>query len=399
MEKIDTRPACGAKPGVDRVFAEDQDDSVLDVDDLLRLARDRSAAARSRLVEIIGDMFFDESRILTDRERATMNDILRQLIHDVEISVRKHLAIRLSDEPGAPAELVLALANDEAEIAHPILMRSEVLRDPELIEIVHNRTREHQLAIAMRTRVSPAVSDALVATESEPVIKKLLENPGAEIAEETMAYLVEQSQRIDAFQNPLVRRADLPARLVQQMYWWVSAALRVEILARHDMNPNELDNVIEAAVAAARQSDGSVEDGGDVPTMRLVDRLIDRHGMSGELLIELLRLGEISLFEGLIQRATSLRRELVPRLIYEPGGEGLAIVCRALGLPCDDFETIQSLCSRATSSREHIAGAPRRDPGSFYERIKPGAAERVLDRWRRNPSYLDLLRQIEVLAG
>jgi uncharacterized protein (DUF2336 family) len=291
------------------VFAEDHDDdSVLGVDALLRLARDRSAAARTRLVEIITDMFFDDTRVLNERERTTMNDILRQLIHDVEISVRKHLAIRLSDEPNAPGELVLALANNDAEIAHPILVRSEVLRDPELIEIIHNRTREYQLAIAMRTTVSTAVSDALVATDSEPVIRKLLENPGAEIAGETMAYLVEQSQRIDAFQNPLVRRTDLPARLAQQMYWWVSAALRTEILANHDMDPDELDDVIESAVAAAKRND-HVAEAADTPVMRLVDRLIDRHGMSGELLIELLRTGEIGLFEGLIERSASLRRE------------------------------------------------------------------------------------------
>ncbi len=130
------------------MFAEREDDREIDLDELLRLAHDRSAAARAQIGEIVSDLFFDTSRTLSERERSTMADILRQLIHDVEISVRKHLAIRLSDEPDAPAELVRALANDNAEIAHPILMRSEVLKDPELIEIVRHRTLEHQLAIA-----------------------------------------------------------------------------------------------------------------------------------------------------------------------------------------------------------------------------------------------------------
>ncbi|MGB0626851.1 MAG: DUF2336 domain-containing protein, partial [Alphaproteobacteria bacterium] len=208
------------------MFAESEDENHLDVDGLLRLAADRSAAVRSELVEVISDLFFDRDRVLSERERATMSDILRQLIHDVEISVRKHLAIRLSDEPTAPPELVFALANDSAEIAHPILIRSEVLRDPQLIEIIRHRGFEHQLSIAMRAALSESVSDALVETNDVSVIEKLLENPGAEIGRDAMSYLVEQSQRVDAFQNPLVRRKDLPRELAPRMYWWVSAALR-----------------------------------------------------------------------------------------------------------------------------------------------------------------------------
>jgi hypothetical protein len=38
-------------------------------------------------------------------------------------------------------------------------------------------------------------------------------------------------------------------------------------------------------------------------------------------------------------------------------------------------------------------------PDAFYELIHPAAAGLVLDRWRRNPDYLDLLRQVEALAG
>ena len=145
------------------MFAEREDDENMEVEDLLRLARDRSAAARSQLVDIVSDLFFNTSRVLSERERDTIWDILRQLIQDVEISVRKHLAIRLSDEPEAPAELVTALDNDTAKIA-----------------------------------------------------------------QETMSYLVEQSQRVDSFRNPLVRRQDLPEPLAKQMALWVSAALRTK---------------------------------------------------------------------------------------------------------------------------------------------------------------------------
>jgi uncharacterized protein (DUF2336 family) len=380
------------------LFAESQAESVLDVDALLRLARDRSAAARSDLVEIISDLFFDQDRILSERERATMSDILRQLIHDVEISVRKHLAIRLSDEPLAPSELVYALANDNAEIAHPILMRSDVLKDAQLIEIIRNRDLEHQLSVAMRASVSEAVSGALVETSEVSVVERLLENPGAEIGRQAMTYLVEQSQRVDAFQNPLIRRKDLPKDLAERMYWWVSAALRTEILDRHNLDADQLDDVMESAIEAAVRSDSELVPGGEAAS-QLATRLVEQLGLSAELMIQVLRTGEISLFEHMVEQATELRQPLVQRLIYESGGEGLAIVCRAIGFTAIDFHTLLGLCRKARPQRKEAYPVSRAQPETFYELIKPAAAEQVLDRWRRNPDYLDLLRQIEALAA
>ena len=379
------------------MFAESQGESVLDVDALLRLARDRSTAARRDLVEIISDLFFDQDRILSERERATMSNILRQLIHDVEISVRKHLAIRLSDEPLAPSELIYVLANDNAEIAHPILMRSDVLKDAQLIEIIRNRDLEHQLSVAMRRTLSEEVSGALVETSEVTVIERLLENPGAEIGRQTMTYLVEQSQRVDAFQNPLIRRKDLPRDLAERMYWWVSAALRTEILEQHSLDANQLDDVMESAIEAAVRSDSELVSGG-VAASQLAAKMVDQLGVSAELMIQVLRTGEISLFEHIVERATELRQPLVQRLIYESGGEGLAVLCRALGFAATDYHTLHNLCCKARPQRKEAYPVKRTKPEVFYEQIKPSAAEHVLDRWRRNPDYLDLLRQIEALA-
>ena len=125
---------------------------------------------RTRLVQIVGDLFFEDKLVLSERERLLMTDILRQLIHDVEITVRKALAIRLADESNAPPDLVSTLANDQVEVAHPILLKSTVLQDIELIEIVKHRTLEHPLAITMRKTLSEALSDALVDTGNAKVI-------------------------------------------------------------------------------------------------------------------------------------------------------------------------------------------------------------------------------------
>ena len=379
-------------------YAQTDGSGGLDARALLRLARDRSARARSQLVDVIGDLFSDQHGALSERERSLMSDILRQLVHDVEVEVRKHLAIRLSDDANAPHDLVLALANDAAEVAHPILARSTVLRDPDLIEIVRNRTLEHQLAVALRSSLSEAVSEALVETGDEAVISTLLENRGARIAEETLAYVVEQSQRIDAFQNPLVRRHDLPKSLAERMYWWVSAALRAHIVQHFDVDPDDIDDAIEKAVAAAQEAAGSEQARNEI-TARLAGELAKDHGCDGRLMIRVLKTGEVALFEALLEVATGLRRYLVQRLIYEPGGEGLAIACRALEVPVEDFTMLHALCQKARPERNQVYPVGRAQASSFYEQIQPNAAQKVLDRWRRHPDYLDLLRQVDALTG
>ncbi len=368
----------------------------LGFDQLVDLARDRSVASRTRLVETVADLFFNKKRTLTDRERALMIEILRRLIHDIEMEVRQALAQRLADEPDAPPELVRALADDTIEVAHPILVRSTVLQDPELIEIILNRTREHQLAIATRASLSPAVSDALTGTGDVDVVTALLENHGAEIAEATMGYLVEQSKRVDRYQNPLVQRPDLSAALARRMYWWVSAAVRKSIVQKFDLDPIQLDRKIGDII------EDVLDGGGAAPSPRraeeLAHKLAECHAITPQLLLQTLRQGEVALFELLLAELCGLRRQLVRRIVFEPGGQGLAVLARAVSIAKPDFASI-FLLSRSARPGDKVV-----DPGelsrvlAFYDRVQPAAATRLLDRMRLDPDYLQALIEIEERA-
>lgn len=189
-----------------------------DLEGLFALARSKSKDDRRELFDTVRDLFFDTGEALNDRERALMGDILRRLVKDVEVSVRRNLAERLAQDPRSPHELVKAMANDGIEAAYPLLIASEVLADADLIEIVRHRTQSHQLAIASRRALSPDLSEALVHTGNEDVIVALLENNGAKLSAATMEYLAEQARAVDRFQEPLVHRADLPRELARSMF-------------------------------------------------------------------------------------------------------------------------------------------------------------------------------------
>ncbi len=368
----------------------------IDVETLMRLARDKSVGSRTKLADIIGDLFFGPSGTLTDAEQSIMTDILRQLVQDVETNVRKHLAIQLSNQADAPHDLVIALANDESEIAYPLLLKSRVLRDQDLVAIIHHRTLEHQLAVSMRDSVSPIVSAALVETGEETVMKRLLENHNAEIARDTMAHLVDQSRRIDSLQKPLVHRNDLPSDLAEKMYWWVSAALRSHIVENFDVDPIEIDSAMEIAVNTAIASQ-DIEESPMSATDRVAKHLAESGDPDGDLIIRLLRESEIALFERVLGHRTGLRRKLLQRLLYEPGGEGLAIVCRAINLDPDVFKEVLTFTRKARVGLDENNIDECAYAVVFFDQIEVDTAKAMLSHWRRNPDYLDLLRQLETL--
>lgn len=362
--------------------------SKTDLEGLLELARDRSVEGRTQLAKIVGDLFFATGTVLTGHERALMGDILRRLIHDVEMTVRRSLAERLARLPGAPRELVTMLANDDIEVAYPILVDSTVLQDIDLIEVIRHRTLQHQLAIARRSSLSAAVSVALVDAGNRDVITTLLENPHAEIAERTMAFLVEESRRVDAYQRPLLSRHELGPDLARRMYSWVSAALREHLVRRFDIDSTMLDTelaeTVEQATAEARKP---------TKTAELAQQLAGRKAISARLLIQALREGKIALFEDLLSELTALRPVLVRRFVYEAGGQSLAIACRSVAIGKPDFASIFLLSRGARPGDKTVDNNEVAEALAFFDRIKPETAKKVVARWRIDPDFLFALKQ------
>ncbi len=367
-----------------------------DLTGLLKLALDKSVEGRRNLTATLGDLFSDRTSVLSERERALMSDILHKLIRDCEMAVRRDLAERLSKAENPPHDLIVALANDQIEVAQPILMNSDVLRDMELVQIVRRRTHEHQLAITMRRALSEPVSDALVETGDVNVIKALLENQDARISEATMTYLAEESQRVDTYQEPLIKRHDLNPELARRMYLWVSAALRQHITQNFEVDPTELDDSLEklASTMAGDPAQHETDREAKRPAAILAQHLGDADGISWHLLIQVLRQGEIPLFEALFGKLSGLTPERVVKVLYESGGESLAIACRALDMPKTTFATTYLLSRRSESGRRVADPRALAHVLGLFDKINPKSAQDVLKSWRRDEDYQDAIEQV-----
>jgi uncharacterized protein (DUF2336 family) len=368
----------------------------LSAEQLITLARQKSDQGREQLFEAMGDVFLERNTVLTLQERALITDILEKLIREVSREIRRKLAVKLADAPGTPRELAVLLANDEIDIASPVLIKSKVLEDFDLIEIVRNRSTQHLLAISMRRDLSTAVADALVESGEKDVIRALLENQDAHVSRATMAYLVEQSKTVDEFQEPLVKRRDLPTELARRMCLWVSAAIRQSILDRFNIDPDTLDDNLEPI---AREESERVLPADADAAGALAQALGEGRKLTPRLLMQTLRRGEVPLFEAMLAEMAGLRPSLIRRICYEPGGQGLAVVARGTGLSREEFASIYLLTRKARPGGASMDPADLGRALEFFDRINHGNAATVIGRWRRNPDYLYAIRSVEEQQG
>ncbi len=372
---------------------EAEDTPTVDHEFLLGLAREKSSKGRARLSETIMDLFENKGEALTDRERALMFGILRSVVREIEMTIRQRVAQHLAGLGDVPEDLIRILANDEIDVAYPVLTESGLLKDDGLIEIIRHRTMEHQLAVAIRQSISEEVSQALVETGDERVVVTLLKNANAQISQSTMEYLVEQSRRVDSFQEPVLQRKELRPELAERMYLWVSAALREFIIANFSLDQAVIDDLIERV--ASEEGIVSPHEPNKLKVTELAASLHDEGMVTPDMLITALSQGEVSLFLALFCRLTGIREYLAQRILFEPGGEGLAICCKAVGLTKDEFSEIfrysQMVRSRGSDSIDQALG----EILWIYEDMSREAAAGVLKTWRRNKGYLAAIRQIQ----
>ena len=368
----------------------------MDGEYLFRLARQKSAESRSVLAATISDLFSEDKGALSERERAMMFDILHKIIHDVEMTVRRRLSEKMADYRDVPRHLISILANDTIEVAYPILSRSLVLQDRDLIEIIQQRTREHQMAIATRPSVSEAVSNALVETGEASVIRTLLNNPNAEISRTTMDYLVEESKRVDSFQEPILRRADLPMDLATRMFMWVSAALRQHILDNFELPEELVDDLLEQTAVAEASALANAQPTGRRKSVALAEKLEAAGMITPDMLITALQQGETSLFIAMFRRVTGLREKLIMRILFESGGEGLAIACKAVGIGKAAFTSLFALSRKARPEATAALQRETRRVLMLFDQISESSARDVLRKWQRNVDYLTAVRELEL---
>src|SRR5262245_36893742 len=145
------------------------------------LAENRAVFARSSLFERVSGLMFEGEGELKPEVRKLIDEILVGLIGQVEVQIRQKVSTRIASLTAPPVALTKLLASDEIAVSRPILEKSAVLTEFDLLAIIAGATTDHRQAIAKRASLPASLSAALAAKREAKVIETLLANAGANI--------------------------------------------------------------------------------------------------------------------------------------------------------------------------------------------------------------------------
>jgi len=150
---------------------------------------------------------------------------LLSLLDDPSPLVRRALAETCAASARTPRPLVVALACDVPEVARPVLARSPVLTDADLVDAAALGDEPTRAVIAARHHLSHAVSGALAEIAAADTLVVLARNPTAKITAGRMLRMVDRCGAEAPLREALLTRADLPPEVRHAIGLAVAQAL------------------------------------------------------------------------------------------------------------------------------------------------------------------------------
>ena len=241
----------------------------------------------------------------------------------------------LVEMPGALVRLIL---RDELSVARALLENSPTLGDADLIDCTRHATTEHRRMIAQRRGVGEMVADALVEAAEAPVVEALLRNELVKFSHHTIETVVAMSRDNPRLLPLLLRRAELRPSHAYVMFWWADAEARKLILQRFAVSREILQDAVGDLFAVAS------DEGWQDPMSRKALQFIERRQRNRAAIA---KSPFDSLDEAIAAAQNGMTRDVAEEISYlsglkpmtgakiftDPGGEPLAILCKATGLP------------------------------------------------------------------
>jgi uncharacterized protein (DUF2336 family) len=307
-------------------------------EDVTKLLTERSGESRAEAAAKIAVGFGQAS--LSERERHLAEEIFRVMVKDAEVRVREALSQNLKENPLVPHDVALTLARDVDSVALPVLQFSLVLTDSDLIDIIRSQNVAKQMAIAGRSKVSEDVSEALVETENQQVVTRLVSNEGAQITEKSLQKVVDDFGEIESVQDAVVHRVGLPVTVSERLVTMVSENLRAELVKRHELPKDLATDLLMQTRERATLSLASEGDQEDLD--RLIFQMREYGRLTPSIILRALCMGDLRFFEAALSDLAQVPVVNTHKLIHDSGQLGLRGIFQKAGLPAAFFPAVRA---------------------------------------------------------
>lgn len=352
----------------------------------LQWSKMASAGERAHAAQLLAQAYLGER--FTGPERREAESAMVFLLEDPSPKVRLALAEALAESAGAPRNVVSALARDQIGIAGLVAAASPVLTDGDLVDLVADGRPGVQRAIALRRRLSVAVSAAIAEIGHESAVGDLLDNADAAIAAISLRRIAERFGGMAEVRTQLLDRAELPCDVRHNLILSIGDALCGTALVSAAIGPERVQRVTQEACRNA-----TLRLAGAVPLAEL-PALVEHLRVSGKLtqsfLIHALCAGNVDFFAAAVISLSGYRAARVRGILTDGRDHTMRALYRAAGITAgmiDIFIDATLMWREAIGSDE--PGGARSVPRRLIERhaVRAGA----------DPALADLLMLIERL--
>jgi len=344
------------------------------------LTGEAGSARRAELARHVATLFALTSDRCSDEQVDIYDSVLLRLVDMVEGEVRRYVAEQMASLRRGPEETIRRLADDEIEVAEPILLRSTVLRDTDLIKIAEKRGNAHRFAIAQREVLSEELTDVLVRQGDLKVKRKVAGNDGASLSNASIMALISDAASDATLQLSLSERGDLAEAHIASLVSVASEEVRRKLHAQG--RGHEAERVEEAAdIAAQRMSNQYWLGRYDFETARSRILLLAKRGMVNEAALR--RFASEDRFAEAVATFAWLVRcgvEEVSHWMVRPDPEPFVILAKASGF---SSITVGSLLGIGPW-RHRLTPEARSEAMAAFERMTIAEAKRKMAHWNQN---------------
>jgi len=332
---------------------------------------------------------------LSPDDRAAAEGAMIMLLDDPSPLVRLALSEALAPAEQAPAVVVRALAADQSDVALPVLAKSPLLLDDDLVDLIAIGDADAQVTIAGRLSVPRALAAAIAEVGAAEACLALLENPQADMALFSLARMVERFGHLAPIRENLLGRRDLPLALRQSLLAKLSQTLAGFVASRQWLETEHAEYATKEACEKATVA--LAADTADDEVGALVQHLRETGQLTAGMILRAVLSGNLVLLEEALAELSGVPVDRVGGYIHDNNISGFRALYRKAGLPDVAYPAFREALAAVRS------GALIGEQGGAT-RLKRRMVERVLSACagecgEGSTSLLALLRRFAVEAA
>ena len=319
---------------------------------------------------------------LSDNDRAAAEGAMIMLLDDPSPLVRQALAEAFASSEEAPPTIVHALAGDQPDVASPLLERSPLFLDTDLVDAVATGDAGAAGGDRRPRRICRARSSAAIAevgcAESCLVA---LENPDAELVPFSLDRIVARHGHLAVIRDALLARDDLAAPTRQALVAKLSQTLADFVTSREWLAGDRAQKITKEACEKATVAVAADTDSGEMRP--LIRHLRDSGQLTAGLVLRALLSGNLALFEEALAELTGMSLARVVGIVHDRRGFGFRAVYEKAGLPTSTYPMFREAIQAMQRGGLHERAGRRQPAQAPHHRARADPLRERGDRRRR----------------